>query len=79
MPQGYANGVTFDSNYIYLACGSYGLVVLDKNKTEDGKPVIVAKKRCATTNSANYVTVDNGLIYVAYGKSRLQVFKLIDK
>ena len=79
VPQGYANGVTFDSNYIYLACGSYGLVVLDKNKTEDGKPVIVAKKRCATTNSANYVTVDNGLIYVAYGKSRLQVFKLIDK
>ena len=80
VPQGYANGVTFDSNYIYLACGGYGLVVLDKNKkTAEGKPEIVAKKRCSTKNSANYVTLDNGYIYVAYGQSRLQVFKLIDK
>lgn len=80
VPQGYANGVTFDSNYIYLACGGYGLVVLDKNKkTAEGKPEVVAKKRCSTKNSANYVTLDNGYIYVAYGQSRLQVFKLIDK
>lgn len=80
VPQGYANGVTFDSNYIYLACGGYGLVVLDKNnKTEEGKPVVVAKKRCSTLNSANYVTLNGGYIYVAYGQSRLQVFKLVDK
>lgn len=80
VPQGYANGVTYDSNYIYLACGGYGLVVLDKNnKTEEGKPVVVAKKRCSTLNSANYVTLDGGYIYVAYGQSRLQVFKLVDK
>lgn len=80
VPQGYANGVTFDSNYIYLACGAYGLVVLDKNnKTAEGKPTVVAKARCSTKNSANYVTLNNGYIYVAYGKSRMQVFKLVDK
>ena len=80
VPQGYANGVTFDSNYIYLACGGYGLVVLDKNnKTAEGKPAVVAKARCSTKNSANYVTLNNGYIYVAYGKSRMQVFKLVDK
>lgn len=80
VPQGYANGVTFDSNYIYLACGGYGLVVLDKNnKTSEGKPAVVAKARCSTKNSANYVALNNGYIYVAYGKSRMQVFKLVDK
>ena len=78
VPQGYANGVAFDANYIYLACGSYGLVVLDKNKMEDGKPVKVVKKRAEGGMSANYVTLDGGYIYVAYGKSRLRVMKLID-
>lgn len=78
VPQGYANGVTYDANYIYLACGSYGLVVLDKNKMEDGKPVKVVKKRAEAGMSANYVTLDRGYIYVAYGKSRLRVMKLID-
>ncbi len=80
VPLGNANGVTYDDNYVYLACGGYGLVVLDKkNMASDGKPVVVAKKRCSTMNSANYVTLDNGYIYVAYGKSRLQVFKLVDQ
>ena len=77
--QGNANGVTFDDNYIYLACGGYGVVVLDKNTMVDGKPKVVAKKRAEKRNSANYVTLYNGLVYVAYGKSRLQVFQLIDK
>lgn len=78
VPQGYVNGVTYDANYIYLACGSYGLVVLDKNKMENGKPVKVVKKRAEAGMSANYVTLDGGYIYVAYGKSRLRVMKLID-
>ena len=78
VPQGYANGVAFDDNYIYLACGSYGLVVLDKNQMEDGKPVKVVKKRAEGGMSANYVTMDGVYIYVAYGKSRLRVMKLID-
>lgn len=77
--KGYCNGVTYDSNYIYVACGGYGLVVLDKNNFENGVPKVVARKKCATLNSANYVTLDNGYIYVAYGQSRLRVFKLVDK
>ena len=86
-PQGYANGVTYDSKYIYLACGGYGLVVLDKNNIVNGKPAVYAKTRVTGVvkengtigwNSANYVTLYNGLIYVAYGKSRLMIYQLID-
>lgn len=69
--QGYINGVAVDDNYVYVAAGAYGLVVLNK----DGKEV--THKRIGTSgNSANYVAVKNGLIYVAYGKGRIQVFKL---
>lgn len=69
--QGYINGVAVDDNYVYVAAGAYGLVVL----TKDGKEV--THKRIGTAgNSANYVAVKNGLIYVAYGKGRIQVFKL---
>ena len=69
--QGYINGVAVDDNYVYVAAGAYGLVVL----TKDGKEV--THKRIGTSgNSANYVAVKNGLIFVAYGKGRIQVFKL---
>ena len=69
--QGYINGVAVDDNHVYVAAGAYGLVVL----TKDGKEV--THKRIGTSgNSANYVAVKNGLIYVAYGKGRIQVFKL---
>lgn len=69
--QGYINGVAVDDSYVYVAAGAYGLVVL----TKDGKEV--THKRIGTSgNSANYVAVKNGLIYVAYGKGRIQVFKL---
>ena len=67
--QGYINGVAVDNNYVYVAAGSYGLVVLDKN----GKEVA---HRSIGTFSANYVAVDNNYIYVAYGQNRVQVFKL---
>lgn len=69
--QGYINGVAVDDNYVYVAAGAYGLVVLNKEGKE------VTHKRIGTSgNSANYVAVKNGLIYVAYGKGRIQVFKL---
>ena len=68
--QGYINGVAVDDNYVYVAAGAYGLVVLNK----DGKEV--THKRIGTSgNSANYVAVKNGLIYVATYR-RIQVFKL---
>ena len=76
--QGNANGVTFDNDYIYLACGGYGVVVLDKNTMVNGKPKVVAKKRAQSRKSANYVTLYNGYVYVAYGRSRLQIFQLKD-
>lgn len=65
----YANGCYIGDKYDYIAYGSYGLVVLDKNTHE---PIA----RRATPKSANYVVEYNGYIYVAYGQSRLQVFKL---
>ena len=80
---GRCNGVAVDNNYIYLACGGYGLVVLAKNGTKGTN--VVARRRAYTYvengktvyNSANYVTVDpQGYICVAYGKSRVQIFKL---
>ena len=64
-----ANGCYVGSKYVYIAYGSYGLVVLDKATHE-----VVAHR--AVVKSANYVVEYNGYIYVAYGQSRLQVFKL---
>ena len=71
--QGYINGVAVDGKYVYVAAGSYGLVVLDKNGKE-----ITHRYIGKQNNSANYVAVKDGLIYVAYGKGRVQVFKLTD-
>ena len=63
------NGCFVDDNYVYLAYGSYGIVVIDKNTHK-----VIAHR--ALEKSANYITVYNGYIYVAYGRSRMQVFKL---
>ena len=80
--KGYCNGVTISGNYVYVAAGGYGVVVLNK---ADGKEVchrtafngFLENGKWANPNSANYVTIgQDGYIYVAYGKSRVQVFKL---
>lgn len=76
---GRVNGVAVDSKYIYVACGGYGLVVLDKTKAKGEN--VVARRRAfydgkESYNSANYVTLYNGYICVAYGRSRVQIFKL---
>ena len=63
------NGCFVDDNYVYLAYGSYGIVVIDKNTHK-----VIAHR--ALEKSANYIMVYNGYIYVAYGRSRMQVFKL---
>lgn len=71
--KGCANGVYVTANYVYVACGSYGLVVLDKN----GK--VVCHRKAYNGKSANFVTADDyDNIFVAYGQSRVQVFKLTD-
>ena len=70
--KGNANGVAVDAQYVYIACGGYGLVVLDKATGN-----VVCHRQAANGKSANYVSVDaNGYIYVAYGQSRIQVFKM---
>ena len=71
--KGCANGVYVTANNVFVACGSYGLVVLDKNGKE------VCHRKTYNGKSANFVTVDdNNNIFVAYGQSRVQVFKLTD-
>lgn len=78
--KGRANGIAIGGDYIYVACGGYGLVVLDR----EGHVVCHRKANAYNANdnsgSANYVTVDtvNGeeYVYVAYGQNRVQVFKV---
>lgn len=70
--KGCANGVYVVGNNVFVACGSYGLVVLDKTTGKE-----VCHRKAYNGKSANFVTVDdNNNIFVAYGKSRVQVFKL---
>lgn len=78
--KGRANGIAVGGEYIYVACGGYGLVVLDK----EGHVVCHRKANAYNdkdnSGSANYVTVNtvNGeeYVYVAYGQNRVQVFKV---
>lgn len=72
--KGCANGVYVAGNNVFVACGSYGLVVLDKTTGKE-----VCHRKAYNGKSANFVTVDdNNNIFVAYGQSRVQVFKLTD-
>lgn len=79
--KGRANGIAIGGEYIYVACGGYGLVVLDTNGN-----VICHRKANAYKDekcgSANYVTVSNvngeEYVYVAYGQNRVQVFKVTE-
>ena len=78
--KGRANGIAIGSDYIYVACGGYGLVVLDK---ETGTTVCHRKANAYKNDdcgSANYVAVENvngeEYVYVAYGQNRVQVFKV---
>ena len=78
--KGRANGIAIGSEYVYVACGGYGLVVLDKTT---GTPVCHRKAHAYKNNdcgSANYVAIENvngeEYVYVAYGQNRVQVFKV---
>lgn len=65
-----ANGVAVDDKYVYIAYGSRGLVVLDRNTLKKVSSFVGQR-------SANYVTLAGGYIYVAYGRDCLKVFKLM--
>lgn len=68
-----ANGMAFDEKYIYLANGSF-VSVLDKTTMKE-----ICYYHAASEKSANYISLRNGKIYVAFGESGIQVFKLVEK
>ena len=73
----YANGCFVgDDGKVYIAYGSYGVVVLKAGTLESGSPETIAHRE--EGKSANYITVYNGYIYVAYGQKRLQVYQLAE-
>lgn len=72
--QSAVNGMDFDDKYIYIAYGSEGLYILDKNTL-----AVVASYTHSGGKSANYVKAINSYIYVAYGRNGLQVFRLVEK
>lgn len=73
----YANGVYVgDDGKVYIAYGSYGVVVLKAGTLEAGAPETLAHAQ--EGKSANYITVYKGYIYVAYGLKSLQVYQLLD-
>ena len=69
-----ANGLAVDEKYVYAAYGHGGLFVLDKEDLS-----VVASYRHSGGKSANYVTVSGDILYVAYGLSGVQIFRLIEK
>ena len=69
-----ANGLTLDEKYLYVAYGDGGLFVLDKEDLS-----VVTSYRHSGGKSANYVSVSGDLLYVAYGLSGVQVFRLVEK
>ena len=62
--KGCANGIYVAGDKVYVACGSYGLVVLDKATGKE-----VCHRKAYNGKSANFV---------AYGQSRVQVFQLTE-
>lgn len=71
----YANGCYVgDDGKVYIAYGSYGVVVLKAGTLETGNPEVLA--HVCEGKSANYITVYKDYIYVAYGQKRLQVYQL---
>lgn len=65
-----ANGLAVDDNYVYVAHGTAGLVVLDKQTLK-----FVTRTRYTGGKSANYISLnEDGYIYVAYGLSKVQVY-----
>lgn len=67
------NGIAADAKYLYVAMGSFVYVL---NKV-DMSPVTYY--HAANEKSANYIALENNLIYVAFGENGLQVFKLVEK
>ena len=85
------NGMDYDDDYLYLACGSAGVYVLDKASAIQGEAKVVAKytnlgmsvaadgdSGSTGLKSANYIEVDSDrYIFVAFGRDGFRVFRLV--
>jgi archaellum component FlaF (FlaF/FlaG flagellin family) len=71
---GFANGVSVNGNYAYVAAGEAGLVVVDV--TNRSAPAIVAT--LPTPGNANSVKVVSNLVYLAGGASGLEIIDVTD-
>lgn len=67
------NGIAFDDNYIYVANGSFVSVLKKSDLSE------VCYYHASSGKSANYIAVNNGKIYVAFGEDGIQVYKVEEK
>lgn len=65
-----ANGLAVDENYVYVANGEAGMIVLDK------KTMKRIARYSRNSYSANYVQKVGDLIYIAYGRNGLEVVKM---
>jgi hypothetical protein len=71
---GFANGVSVNGDFAYVAAGSAGLVVVDV--TNRSAPAIVAT--LPLPGSANSVKVVSNLVYIADGASGLEIVDVTD-
>lgn len=71
-----ANGIAADDTHLYVAYGGAGLIVMDKDLNRVTRYYHKNDTTGDAEYSANYVSVVNGLIYVAYGRNGLEVLKL---
>lgn len=69
---GFANGVSVQRNYAYVAAGAAGLQVVDVSN--HAAPVIVASQ--SLPGNANSVVIDGNYAYVAAGSSGLQIVNI---
>lgn len=67
------NGLAIDSKYIYVAGGSF-VYVLEKESMEE-----ICHYHATKEKSANYIALNNGKIYVAYGEDGIMAFQLEEK
>lgn len=67
------NGLAIDADYLYVAAGSF-VYVLEKESMEE-----VCHYYAESQKSSNYIALNNGKIYVAYGEDGIMAFELQEK
>jgi len=70
-----ANGLYVDAEYVYVANGEAGMIVLNSGNLK--RVARYARHKANVPYSANYVQKVGDLIYIAYGRNGLEVVKMI--